>query len=95
MATKKKVETKTKTATKATTELITRPRLTTKMRAIEYLESRGPGEFTVPEIREALSIRQQHAFAIVKQLTDSGDYFVVGDDRKRGKRGTYTTESPK
>ena len=87
-ATKKKTEDKVEAPA-----LITRPNVTTKMRAVAYLEERGAGEFTVPEIRDALGIRQQHAFAIVKQLCDAGTYARVdADDRKRGKRGTYTTE---
>ena len=75
--------------------LITRPRVTTKMRAIAFLDERGDGEFTVPEVRDALAIKQQHAFAIVAQLVEDGTYYKVdADASKRGKRGTYSTVAP-
>ena len=67
---------------------------TARMRAIQFLTERGPGEFTVPEIRDALEIKQQHAFSVVAGLVETGvaKRLEAIEDRARGKRGTYNFE---
>ena len=92
MANATKNPTKKKNTAAKKPALITRPRETTRMRVEQYLTTRGPGEFTVPEVRDAVGIRQQHAFAIVAAMVKDGAAAKLGDDNKRGKRGTYTTE---
>lgn len=72
--------------------LITRPRETASMRVIAFLEKRGPGEFTVPEVRDGCGLLQQHAYAIVAAMVRDGKAARADDDTKRGRRGTYTTE---